>query len=91
MVARLAHAMAMESPKVIAEVIQAQEFPHLARQYAVRSVPKTVINNIIEMSGAVPEPVFLDRLLGAVGRQHLLETNLAAQEFGASSGPVTRL
>ena len=91
MVARLAHAMAMESPKITAEVIQAQEFQHLARQHAVRSVPKTIFNNVVELSGAVPEPVFLDRMLTAVGRQHLLENAQTEPNLGAPSGPVTRL
>ena len=91
MVARLAHAMAMESPNVTAEVIQAQEFQHLSRQHGVRSVPKTVFNDVIELSGAVPEPIFLDRMLTAVGRQHLLESAPASPNSGLASGPMTRL
>ena len=91
MVARLAHAMAMESPKITAEVIQGQEFQHLARQHAVRSVPKTIFNNVVELSGAVPEPIFLDRLLTAVGKQHLLENNQTSPNLGVPSGPMTRL
>ena len=91
MVARLAHAMAMESPKITAEVIQVQEFQHLARQHAVRSVPKTIFNNVVELSGAVPEQVFLDRMLTAVGRQHLLENPPIQQNQGVATGPITRL
>ena len=64
--------MGMVNPKVQAEVIEAEEFPHLARAYQVSAVPKTVINRSVEVLGAQPEPVFLRHLLRAVGREDLL-------------------
>ncbi len=66
-VARLAHAMALESPNVVADVVQVQEFPHLARMYKVMGVPKTVINDTIQFTGAVDEDEFMERVLKAVG------------------------
>jgi glutaredoxin-like protein len=66
-VARVAHAMAMESPRVTADVIEIQEFPDLARRYAVMGVPKTVINDRVQITGAVPEEALLRRVLQAVG------------------------
>ena len=66
-VARVAHDMAMESSRVVADVVEIQEYPQLAQAYGVRSVPKTVINDSVQFTGAVTEDVFLGRILEAVG------------------------
>ena len=39
--------MAVESPHVTADVIEAMEFPDLARRFQVRGVPKIVINDTV--------------------------------------------
>ena len=57
----------MESPRVRADVVEIQEFPQIARTYRVSGVPKTVINDSVQFTGAVTEDVFLDRILEAVG------------------------
>lgn len=62
----LAHKMAMESDKIIAEAIEATEFPELSRQYHVMAVPRTVINDQSVVEGAMPESIFVDRVLSAV-------------------------
>ena len=67
--ARVAHAMAIESDRVTADVVEIQEFPALAQAYGVRGVPLTVINDTVAFSGAVTEEVFLSRLLEAVGEE----------------------
>lgn len=51
--------MAMESPRVRAEMIEATEFPDLSRHYRVYGVPKTVVNETVSFEGAVPEAHFL--------------------------------
>jgi predicted DsbA family dithiol-disulfide isomerase len=61
--------MALESPKVVADVIEIQEFPQLARLYQVMAVPKTVINDAVEVVGAVPEETLLEQVMAAVGEQ----------------------
>ena len=63
--ARLAHAIALECPHVTADVVEVQEFPSLAQNYAVRSVPLTVINEYTKVSGAIPEPQMLQHVLAA--------------------------
>ena len=63
----MAHAMAMESPRVAADVVEVQEFRDLGMRYQVRGVPKTVINDSVQITGAVPEATFLRRILQAVG------------------------
>ena len=57
--------MAMESPQVTADVIEANEFPQLSARYAVQAVPKTVVNDRAEFLGAVPERRFLQEVLAA--------------------------
>ena len=59
--------MALESPMVVADVVEVQEFSHLAQAYHVMGVPKTVINDRAQITGAVTEEVLLQRLLEAVG------------------------
>ena len=63
--ALLAHAMAVEGAHVTADVIEAEEFPDLARRYGVRQVPLTVINEFATLNGMVGESEFVDRVLQA--------------------------
>jgi hypothetical protein len=58
--------MAMENPKIVADVIEANEFQELSERYGVRSVPKTVVNDRVEFVGALPEAKVLEALLEAV-------------------------
>ena len=67
--ARVAHAMAIESGRVTADVVEIQEFPALAQAYGVRGVPMTVVNGSVVFSGAVTEQEFLSHLLDAVSEQ----------------------
>ncbi len=52
----LAHQMALESPMVIGEMVEAMEFPELADRYGVSGVPQTTINDGAGNAvGAIPE------------------------------------
>ena len=73
----MAHALAMISPHITAEVVEAQEFPELAQRYAVRGVPKTVINDKVKLLGAVPEEAFANAVFQAL--------DLPPHEFNAPS------
>lgn len=66
MAVELAHSMAIESPFIRADMVEASEFPHLVNKYHVFGVPKTVINETISIEGAVPEKVFLENVLQAI-------------------------
>jgi glutaredoxin-like protein len=55
----LANRAAIESPLVTAVAIDATEFPDLVRRYNVNGVPKTVINDALEIMGAMPEDEFI--------------------------------
>ena len=56
--------MAVESSLIRATCVEATEFPDLSRKYRVTGVPKTVVNDSIEILGAVPEPEFVKAALG---------------------------
>jgi protein-disulfide isomerase len=62
----MAHQMAVESSRVTGDVIEAQEFPDLARRYGVSGVPKIVINDTTEFVGALPEADYLAHVKEAV-------------------------
>lgn len=64
----LAHQMAMENPQmIIAEGVEATEFPELANRFNVRGVPQTVINSGAGMVvGAVPEQKLLAQIRQAM-------------------------
>jgi glutaredoxin-like protein len=68
----LAHQMAIASPRVRADMVEAMEFPHLAIQYQVMGVPRTVINETAYIEGAAPEYMVLGKLQEALrGTQEL--------------------
>ena len=58
--------MAVESSRVTADVVEATEFPELVQRYSVSGVPKTVVNDFVELVGAQPEATFLREVLRAV-------------------------
>ena len=63
---RLAQHMAVASPRIKAECIEATQFPELSQRYRVMAVPKIVINDRVEFEGALPERDFLGAVLQAV-------------------------
>ncbi len=64
---RFGHQFALESSLIVADMVEATEFPHLAQKYNVVGVPRTVINDSITVEGAVPEETFLEQVLKATG------------------------
>jgi predicted DsbA family dithiol-disulfide isomerase len=62
----LAHQMAIASPMVRADMVEAQEFPQLSIKYQVMGVPRTVINETTHVEGAAPEPMVLAKLQEAL-------------------------
>lgn len=65
MAARLAQKLAVESARVTADVIEANEFPELAERYDVQGVPKVILNEVVHVLGAQPEARFLQSVLRA--------------------------
>jgi glutaredoxin-like protein len=61
----LAHQFAMENENITAEMIEVSEFPQLGVKYNVSGVPKTVINETVEVLGLQPEKEFVRQVEAA--------------------------
>ena len=55
--------MAFASPHITAYAVEATEYPDLARRYHVSGVPKTVVNDEVEILGALPQDAFVEQAL----------------------------
>jgi hypothetical protein len=55
--------MAFANPNITAYAVEATEFPDLARRYTVNGVPKTIVNDEVEILGAVPQDEFIEQAL----------------------------
>lgn len=55
--------MAAANPNITADAIEATEFMDLSRKYRVTGVPKTVVNETIEILGGLPEQDFVRAVL----------------------------
>ena len=62
----MAHKLAIENEHITADVVEVSEFIDMAQRYRVQGVPKTVVNDRIEIIGAVPEPRFIEEVLKAI-------------------------
>lgn len=60
---KVAHDFSLINPKIKAEMIDSALFPALRQRYRVMGVPKTVINDRIEFTGARPSDEVLGELL----------------------------
>jgi hypothetical protein len=51
--------MAYANANITSDAIEATEFMDLTRRYRVTGVPKTVVNDSVEILGALPEEMFV--------------------------------
>ncbi|MYD51141.1 MAG: hypothetical protein F4W93_06605 [Dehalococcoidia bacterium] len=84
--AMAALAMAAESPKVTADVIEMGTFPNLIDLHKIRGVPATVINGRVSFTGAMSEALLLKQVLRATG-----EAEAGAEQIVDFSNEVTML
>ncbi len=63
---RTAHRLALVNENITADMVEATEFPHLGQKYAVRGVPKSVINEKWSVEGAVPEKMVVDKIMQSI-------------------------
>jgi alkyl hydroperoxide reductase subunit AhpF len=61
----LAHRLAYASPHVTADAVEVTEFPELGERYQVMGVPRTMIDELVSVEGAVPESMLLAKLVDA--------------------------
>jgi predicted DsbA family dithiol-disulfide isomerase len=66
---RLAHQFAIENENVRGDMVEVTEFPYLVERYDVQGVPRTVINESSAIEGALPEAVFIERVLAATEKR----------------------
>jgi predicted DsbA family dithiol-disulfide isomerase len=59
--------MAFASPMITSYAVEATEFPDLARRYQITGVPKTIVNEEVEILGALPQDAFVEQALSLVG------------------------
>lgn len=59
----------IQNEHITADVIEISEFVDLAQRYRVQGVPKTVINDRVELAGALPEPRFVQQVLQALEKE----------------------
>ena len=55
--------MAFSNKNITATSVEATESMDLSRKFRVTGVPKTIVNESIEILGALPEPDFIDMAL----------------------------
>ncbi|MSO56533.1 MAG: hypothetical protein EXQ55_06380 [Acidobacteria bacterium] len=67
----LANRLAIESPHIIATAVDATEYPVLVRRYNVTGVPKTVINDSVEIVGAATEEELMAAVLRSTADRQL--------------------
>jgi hypothetical protein len=60
--------MAFANPHITAFAVEATEFPDLARRYRVNGVPKTVVNEDVEIMGGLPQDDFIRQALSGLVR-----------------------
>ncbi len=47
-------------------MVEVSEFIDIAQHYQVLGIPKTVVNDSVEFTGALPEPRFVQEVLKAL-------------------------
>jgi len=62
-VARLVHKMALESPRISADVVEIGEFPRLAERYRVRAVPFIILDERVFLVGALDESTLIAQIV----------------------------
>lgn len=55
--------MAYANEHITTAAIEAMEFMDLSRKYQVTGVPKTIVNETVEILGALPEEMFVKAAL----------------------------
>jgi len=62
--------MAVEHALITSVIVEASEYPDLVQKYQVSGVPKTMVNERVEILGARPEEDFVRTAIGAADAAH---------------------
>ncbi len=58
----MAHRLALENPRIRADMVESATFPYLAQRYSVTGVPRIVVNGVHFLDGAQPLQKLLELL-----------------------------
>ena len=61
----MGQALAYLNDNIRADIVEATEFPDLAKKYNVKGVPRVVLNEDHHFEGALPESAYVDQVLHA--------------------------
>lgn len=67
----LAYQLAVASDLITASMVEASEFPHLSNKYQVYGVPRTVINEVVHIEGALPEVQLITKLMTVMNEREM--------------------
>jgi len=62
----MGYKLAQENENITADTVEVSEFPDLGQKYSVMGVPKIVINEDHSFEGALPEDMYIEKVLEAV-------------------------
>ena len=55
--------MAFANTNIRSDAVEATEFMELSRKFRVTGVPKTIVNDTVEIMGALPEEMYVRAVL----------------------------
>jgi hypothetical protein len=64
--------MAIECDRIVADMVEVTEFPHLAQRYNIMGVPKTIANEIGLADGALPEEAVIANIMALASPDGML-------------------
>jgi predicted DsbA family dithiol-disulfide isomerase len=79
----LAHRLALASENIRSDMIEAMEFPQLVNRYQVDAVPLTIVNEVLRIEGAMPEEMFVERLMTVLDASAMAELRRKRDERSA--------
>lgn len=62
MAVQTAHKLAVENDNITSDMVEIVEFPDIAQRYTAMSVPKIVINDVVDFVGAQPPQRFVEEI-----------------------------
>lgn len=66
---RLAHQLALANDNITVDIFDSMEFPELVHKYQVNSVPRTIINERVDLIGVVSEEEVVNKILESIHTQ----------------------
>jgi alkyl hydroperoxide reductase subunit AhpF len=88
---RAAHQVALASPRVTSAIVDAQRSEELAAQFQVKSVPLTLVDGELGMTGAVSPQDLAAKILGRGDAEYGMRVLVSLVETGRMSDSVKRV